>query len=275
MKRSITITVAAITALLTSAVAPAPVQDSGAPGWIATNLRKEKAVLASASFDNGITLMARCMDNMFGLILTGLPEVAEGERARTLILIVGDSEERPYVWSVAAANRGTALSRVPAVIARQLVKGGRLQIIIPAEAGGRRTRYVVNLPQSGEALEQVLTVCGKPLVDPRDEKLLGDGGTGLTGQFKWTRVPTGVFPSGPIANMHTGGTATVSCEVLPTGRVTDCEIEDEFPVGAGFGRAARQSAVTGRVGWGDEAEGRDRPFEGGRIVFTTNFRIVP
>lgn len=275
MKKAIPTAIgAALIAVVAATSSPSLAQDpasTGADDWALTRLRREGALVAAAPFDNGITLIARCMDNTFGLIFTGLPEVAEGVGSRPLTLVVGDGEERPYVWNVAAVNRGTALSRVPAVIARQLAKGGRLQIIIPAEQGGRRTRYIVPLPKSADGLAEVMTKCGKPLVDPRDEELIGNG-EGLTGRFKWVRPPNGDVSSSGIASLQTGGTVTLSCTALPTGRVVDCEVEDEFPTAAGYGRVARLMAQNGRIGWADGAEEAHLPFPGGRIVFTTNFR---
>lgn len=260
-------------AFVTAAPASAKAQEStAAENWITTRVREHDAVIAAAPFSNGITLMARCMDNVFGLVLTGLPEVAAPATSRSLILVVGDDEERPYIWNIAAAERSAALSRVPAIIARQLAKGGRLQIIVPAEEGERRTRYVVDLPRSGAGIEEVLTRCGRPLVDPRDDLLQGDG-AGMARGYVWRQMPRPEFPSPTVHGARSGGMATMSCQVLETGRVTDCEIEDEFPAGFGFGQAARRGVSNARIGQTEEAREAGRPFAGGRIIFTTTFMM--
>ncbi|WP_421731132.1 hypothetical protein [Brevundimonas sp.] len=260
-----------ITASLVPASAVA--QDGGvAENWTVTRLRSQETVIAATSFDNGITVMSRCMNNVFGLVMMGLPPVQAGVMSRPLTLIVGDEEEKSYIWNVAAADPGTALSRVPAVLARRLAKGGRMQIIVPAEAGGRRTRYIVELPASGSGVNETLSRCGRPLEDPRDDRLIGDGANMAKG-YVWLRQPRPEFPAPTVHGATNGGLATLSCDVLVTGRVTDCQVEDEFPVGFGFGQAARRAAAQALIGQTDEARADGQPFEPGRILFSTTFML--
>lgn len=273
MNRSAFTAVVATAALLLSASAPASGQardEAAGHDWVVKRTREPQSTIAIAAFNNGITLMGRCMHNSFSLILTGLPAAPEPAISRHLILVVGEDVERPYVWNIAAADRGAALSRVPAILARRLLQGGRLQIIVPSDPGTPRTRYVVDMPRSSTGLEEVLTQCGRPLVDPRDDEILGDGGP-LTRGIEWDRIPQLQMPPAAARGIHTSGFATLTCGIATGGRLSDCEIEDEFPAGAGFGLAARRAAATARVSLSEHGRQTNHPFEGRRIVYTSRF----
>jgi hypothetical protein len=252
------------------AALPAVAQEAPAQDWVLTQVREQDAVVAAAPFSNGITVVARCSDNVFALILMGLPEADRSATTRRLILLVGDeTRERPYSWSV-ASDRSAAFSRVPALTARQLMKGGKLQIIVPGEPGGRRTRYVMSVRPSESALQDVLSRCGRPIVDPRDDLLLGDG-QGLPEGLHWVTQPR---PTAPGSNVHraaTGGSVTLSCTIGAGGRLTDCEVEDEFPHGANLAQAVSRSTDAARVGQTERSREAGESFEGRRVVFTVNF----
>ena len=260
------------TGLLTAGLAaPAGAQDTAAPqDWVLTRLREQEALIATAPFNNGITVVARCSNNVFALILAGLPEVNGSEATRDLILLVGDeTDERPYAWTV-ATDRTAAFSRVPALTARQLIRGGRLQIIVPAPPGGRRTRYVMNLRPSESAVQETLTRCGRPIVEPDDDSLSGDG-KGLPDGLYWINVPRPDFPGSNVHRGMNGGSATLSCNIADGGRLTDCQVESEYPHGLNLGQAVRRTISAARVGQTDESREAGELFEGRRVLFTVNF----
>lgn len=65
---------------------------------------------------------------------------------------------------------------------------------------------------------------------------------------RWARQPRVEFPERALARGVHEGRASVSCGILPTGSLTDCRVELEDPVGAGFGAAAIEGALaTGRL----------------------------
>lgn len=169
-----------LTAITAAALSTAPVsamaQDApAAEDWVMTRVPDRDAVIASVPFNNGITLVSRCAGQVFDVMVMGLPEARRGDISRQLTFLVGDeTDEKPYAWTV-GTDRTAAFSRVPALIARSLAEGGKLQIIVPGERGAPRTRYVMDLGPSGAAVEETLTHCGRPLVDPRDDELEGDG----------------------------------------------------------------------------------------------------
>lgn len=265
--------------LLISLAAPAATLSAQTPTasetWVLTRVREGDTVMATAPFSNGITIIARCAYHRLDLILAGLPEPQDAAgRSRQLTLVFGDDRtERPTAWYV-ASDRTAAFSRLPSSTTRRLLKGGELQIVVPAPAGEPRTRYVMSLGPSVSELGQVLTHCGRPTVDPDDELLQGDGGNALPGGMIWTRPPAVDYPRATVHGTPSWGTATLRCDVAADGRPRDCDIESEFPVGFGFGQAARRGAGTARIGLDDEAIAAGRTLGDGRIAFTINFRMA-
>ncbi len=246
----------------------APAQD-----WVVTRLRERDTLIASASFDNGITIAARCSGKAFALILTGLPEVDRSETMRQLILLVGeDAEEHPYTWTV-ASDRTVAFSRAPAILTRRLIEGGVFQVIVPGEPGGPRTRYVMSLSPSESALQQALTHCDRPVENPRDATLIGDA-KGLPTGLTWERMPVVEFPSASVHGASNGGSVTMSCLVGSGRRLCECICEDEFPAGFNLSQAVRRSLGAARIGQNEEARAAGIPLEGQMVLFTVLFAVA-
>jgi len=274
MNRSFLIILLASLTVLAPSVAA---QNSTPPEtWVLTRVKEGDTVMATAPFSNGLTLIARCAYHRLDLIVAGLPEpLNAADTSRQLTLVFGDdTTERATAWYV-ASDRTAAFSRLPSSTTRRLLRGGDLQIVVPAPPGGaRRTRYVMSLGHSVTELGEVLTQCGKPLVDPDDDLLQGDGGNALPGGLIWIRPPTVEYPRATVHGTPSWGTATLRCNVSADGRPEDCDIESEFPAGFGFGQAARRGAGTARLGLDDEARASGRTFGDGRIAFTINFRMA-
>lgn len=273
MKRPlVAILLTAMTAVAPAASAQDPVRSET---WVLTRVSEGDTVMATAPFSNGITVIARCAYHRLHLIVAGLPEPLDAaDTSRQLTLVFGDAPtERATAWYV-ASDRTAAFSRLPSSTTRRLLRGGELQIVVPAPPGGARTRYVMSLGESVTELGEVLTHCGKPLVDPDDDLLQGDGGNALPGGLIWTRPPMVEYPRATVHGTPSWGTATLRCNVTADGRPRDCDIESEFPAGFGFGQAARRGAGTARLGLDDEARASGRTFDDERIAFTINFRLA-
>lgn len=271
MQRFALATIAITAALITASGASA--QDTAAPDdWILTRVADKDAVIATVQFSNGITLVSRCAGQAFDVLILGLPEARRGSISRPLTFLAGnETEEAPYVWSV-GADPTTAFSRIPAITARSLAKGGKLQIIIPGDSGRPRTRYVMELGQSGSAVEETLTHCNRALVDPRDNELEGDG-DGLPTGIVWTRPPRPTFPDSVQGRSPVYGYVAMSCLVTAQGRPDNCQIESEQPAGFFLGRSVVSSLRAARLGQTDEARAAGRPFGGSIILFTVNFEL--
>lgn len=151
--------ISALPALLTTALLATPfsaaTQDASASeDWTLTRIADKDTVIASMPFSNGVTLVARCSNNVFDVLLLGLPEARRGELTRQLTLLIGDeTDATAYAWTV-GSERSVAFSRAPAITARSLAKGGKLQIIVPARGDTPRSRYVMELGPSGSAIEE-------------------------------------------------------------------------------------------------------------------------
>lgn len=263
----------AVSALLAGAVS-AKAQDAPPPqeDWVLTSIPERKATLALAEFTSGVTLVARCIDGAYDLFITGLPEAPLRATTRDLGLSVGeDAALKTTVWTV-GEDRTTAFSRLPAMVARQLAEGGELQIVAQGP-DHRRYRFIMALNPSSTALEQTLTACGRPLIDPRDKDTEGDGRETLPALARWEIVPRPRFPAPVGGRSPTEGYAVLSCGAENDGRLVNCQIESEWPRGYGLGREALRSVDRARLRLNDEAAAAGRRPEDGIIVFSINFRM--
>lgn len=253
-----------------SQTVPPPVLDQD---WQLARFPDRKAILAVAAFDNGVSLAARCVDGDLDLTVNGLPPAPRGETMRLLGLGVGEEPVKEGAWTV-ANDPGSAFSRVPAMVARQLAKGGQLQIVVPAEAGERRTRYVMQLNPSSTAIEETLTACGRPLVDPRDNGVRGNGQDGLPYAITWRVRPAPRYPDPVGGRLANEGYAVLSCLPDSEGRLTECQVESEQPRGFNFGRTALESARRARLGLTEEAVAQGQSLGGDVVIFTIRFRMA-
>lgn len=255
-------------------VAPSVAPTDGGMDWTVVRFTEEPTIVATASFDNGIKLIARCMDDVYDVIVGGLPPAPRRQVSREIGLLVGDDTvERMTTWTIGEAA-DTAFSRVPALVARKLAEGGQVQIIIPPQRrGGPRTRYVMDLTPSSTALERTLTACGRPLVDPRDNDADGNGQDGLPVSIEWVRQPRVEFPAPVRGRMPMRGYVTLTCVIQAEGRLGDCQIESEQPARYNLGKEVREALDTARVRPSREAQAAGRPFEGRLILFTVAFSM--
>jgi len=173
--------------LTLAGVVPAMAQDATRDWDMHRNTRAD-SVLAYTVFDNGLGIAVRCIDGAYEALLSGLPAAPEG-MTRTLGVAFGDDEMSMQRWSVATDDT-IAVGERPAPFARQLREGGRLQILVPDGAGaGRNLRYDITLPASTTSIDETLTACQRPLVDPRDAELEALPDDGLPRSFQWARRP--------------------------------------------------------------------------------------
>ncbi|MGZ9100083.1 MAG: hypothetical protein ACXW3O_10295, partial [Brevundimonas sp.] len=159
MKRSLTALLACTVAL------PALAQDASAD-WDLVHDQRKKLLVAYTLFDNGLSIATRCADGGFEAVIGGLPPAGRAT-SRPLRIAFGDDDLVEGRWNVATDDT-LAVSELPAPFARELRTGGRLRVLIPGGAeGGRNLMYDLVLPASSASIDQTLTTCGRPLVDPR------------------------------------------------------------------------------------------------------------
>ncbi len=240
---------------------------------------ERKATIATINFTSDLGIVARCVDGVYDILITGLPEAPRRAMSRDLGIQVGDQEE-PYtsVWTV-GTNRNTAFSRIPAVVARDLAKGGKLQVIVPPPTpGAPRTRYVMDLNPSSTAIEQTLTACGRPMVDPREaraEEIDGNGQDGLPDTVQWASLPRPTFPESVNGRSPLEGYVVLSCVLTAEGRMTECQTESEQPSGYNLWRSVERSLPRARLKLSDEAAAAGLSLAGRMVRFSVNFKMEP
>jgi len=262
-------------AVVGALVAPARAQEASPPveDWVVTALPAQKTTAAVAAFTSGLGIIARCQNGVYDVIMAGLPEAPRGETTRDLGVAVGDAGEiRTTVWTV-GSDRTTAFSRLPAIVARSLAKGGKLQIVVSGNAGERRTRYVMALNPSSTAIEQTLSACGRPLVDLRDDRLEGNGQSGLPSYYVWVRPPFPLFPDPVAGRSITEGYVALSCVTQTDGRLADCQVESEQPPRFNLSRHLIRSLDNTRVGLSEEGLAKGATVANHVVAFTVNFRM--
>lgn len=257
---------AALIAPLALACATAAAAQQQSTDWELLVDPERRLTVATTAFDSGLAVGVRCMNGSFQVLLAGLPP-AEGETRRIGVTIGDDEEGEPSRWNV-ATNSTTALSTFPAPLAREMREGGRMQVLVPDGAGqGRNLRHVVELPVSNTAVDEVLTACGRPLRDARDDEIAALEDTGLPKDIQWARPPRAEYPAG---RTYTRGFATLTCLTQSDGRVTDCVVETEHPHDGGFGKVMLDSMKDARVRNNLDPNG---PVPTGLIAFQANFTM--
>lgn len=242
---------------------PAMAQDQESSDWTMSRNERLKAMVAGTTFTNGIGLGVRCVDGGLEVLMVGLPAI-EAEQ-RTLGIAFGDDPISDQSWNV-ATDSTVAVSELPAPFARKLREGGRFQVrVAGAGEGGRNLRYVMDLPPSTSAIDETLTACDRPLVDPRDAELDAIGESGLPTDLNWQQRPR---PTYPFHSRYAKGFAVVSCIAAPTGGLRDCVVETEHPRDGHFGDAALAATRRGRL---TNVLNPDAPITPSRILFRTNF----
>lgn len=249
-----------------SLAAPALAQDVAAD-WDVHRDARQRQVMAYTVFDAGVGISARCTDGNYEAVVLGLPEAPGDTATRTIGVAFGGDEIAMQRWNV-AVDRAVAHSEMPAPFARKLRLGGRLQIVVPDGAGpGRNLRYDLTLPVSATAIDETLTACERPLVDPRDAELAELPEGGLPMGLTWASRPRMQFPETRYAR----GFALITCLTQPDGGLRDCAVESQHPADGGFGESALRAARRARVTLGDGAEG---PIPVAKVQFRANF-VVP
>lgn len=230
-------------ALAALAVAGSALAQDAGDDWDPHTDPEIRMTMASVNFGH-LGIAVRCHDGGLDVVLTGLPPTEEPRR-EILLKFPDEETPSPTHWNV-GMDRTIAVSERPAGFAREVRKGGRLDVVIPGGAeGGRNLRYALDLPSQHAVLDGVLTTCNKPLDDPRDAELKALGDTGLPGGIGWARPPRPQYPSrDPV---YERGFAVVTCLSEAGGGLRGCEVETEHPRNGGFGEATLTATRRARL----------------------------
>lgn len=252
------------------AAAPVLAQDS-VEDW--ELIQGDDLLAARVRFDNGLGVVVRCHQGGLETFISGLPADPEVQTPRrTIGYAFGGSALRPSTWQT-GRNGSTIFADVPAAMARRFRSGGELQLQAGAVENGPARRYVIDLPPSSSSIDQVLTACDRPILDPRDELRRDETsdapGETQAGGSTWRRTPLPAFPRAAL-DEGVSGMVVLSCLVGDRGRLDDCVVEVERPVGQGFGEAALRATRQARL-----EPGRDNPSDQARELVTFTIRFLP
>ena len=248
---------------LVSVARPAVAQDV-VGDWDIYRDQRARTTLAYTQFSNGLGLGFRCQAGSFSAVVSGLPR--SGDKRRTIRLRFGNGEAYETGWT-STTEPTVAVADMPAPMARNSRLGGPLRLTLPGAAeGGRDLTYALQLPPSAGAIDEALSQCGKPLVDPRDAELEALPADGIPRDLTWQIAPRPRFPDGDYAL----GFAAVSCIADPNGRARDCVVESEHPHDGRFGRAILDAMSDARL---VDRINPNRPIRPTRIAFRADFRI--
>lgn len=260
MKTAEQILRAATAALLLAAMpvaGPAAAQDAS-DDWELTADPAQRQALATLDFGDNLVAL-RCRAGALDMLLTGTP--ATTASYRTVRVTAGAIAGERQIWLTQPGQPFLAPPE-PDRLARQLRPGGELDVRIEAADGEPARRYRLPIPASAASVDQVLTACARPLVEPRD--LLAR----IEGDLAWTTVPTLDFPSVAASRDIKEGAVRLNCIVGPAGRLTDCRVESEQPAAVGFAESALSGISTGEANIPADQVGRvARP--------TVRFRLDP
>tara|TARA_R110002167_G_scaffold67405_4_gene190529 strand:+ start:761 stop:1585 length:825 start_codon:yes stop_codon:yes gene_type:complete len=251
-----------LASLIAALAQPAMAQQ--ARDWEILRDPAQQMTMAYTPFDIGLGIAVRCVNHSYEALITGLPPT--DYETRPLDVAFGESDLREETWNVAVESR-VAVSNHPAPFARRLRDGGTLSLRVPGAAeDGRNLLYVLELPASSAAIDETLTACGRPLVDPRDAEIADIRRNGLPAGLEWVRRPQVQYPDTAFAR----GFAVLTCLTNPDGTLRSCVIEAEYPQGGHFGEAALSGARRARLGVSGDS---GSPVPPRLVSFRVNFAL--
>lgn len=203
----------------------APASAAQTPSWNTVQDAPGGMNASVAEWPSGVQILSRCSDGVFSLMFAA---VHDGPAAQTHYRLNGGEWERVH-WDPAQRSR-LFFSRTPARMARKFSAGGALELRFSSDEA-RPVLYQLDLPSDGEALRSVVSACGLPLVDPRDDLSIVDN-------VDWLSRPSGrdFERHYPLQGGGHGATS-VLCIVRRSGSLDDCELTYETPPAFDFGHA--------------------------------------
>jgi len=250
-------TVTALAATLCLGPLPAFAQD--ADDWEFAEDAGRKLSVAAARYEGGQAVLVQCRDGELSAMIVGLP--ATDYPLRRVEAVRADGRRDQQSWFPEAAAPGS-----PAVFRTltpgrdvRFFKGGGLMTMRSTDGDPATMEATFDLPVQSANLDRVLTACGRPLEDERDQL------TRTPVTIQWEPVVSGRRDSG---RGRTTGAADISC-VIRNQRYTDCRVE--------YARPARDGARLAREMEGDRLRDPDPAAEGTvtYVGVVTSEEVIP
>lgn len=232
-----------------SVVLSTPIQASE-DDWDVVVDSAQRLTTASVAYSSGQSIVVTCRAGDLNVIVRGVNPDAGLSRYTEVAI---DQQHLDAQNWFNLSDGGAVLSGTPAFHARRFRNGGALGFGVGPSGLHPRVaqRFVMDLPDGFEGVDQVLTACGVPLSDPRDS-LPRWNPFAFSGDSPWVRMGRPEFPTAAAAAGIETGFAVSSCIVGPRGEPLECRVEKESDPRAGFGNAAVRSLRSARVVVGGE-----------------------
>ena len=246
---------------------PAVAQDTGT--WTRVTDPSGEAVMAVVAYEGAPGLTAQCHAGALDLAITNLPArpAGAGGTHRPLSVEWPTGPDDAEAWEMAGGDT-TVLANFAARAIRSLRNGGAVKIAVTAEGDAPAARFELPLPTTAPELDAVLTACNTPLVDDWDQlPFVDDLLKKLPSPSQYARVRA--IDRALERERINYAEGTFICRVAPRGRVSECRIERQTPVGSGYGAAVVRNSDVIRLDFGDDAEAA----VGGLIAITMNITI--
>lgn len=194
-------------------------------------------LLATVTYDEGRAIGVRCSRGAFEVLLMGLA-LPPTQRVETVMLDVAiDDHNGQQTWLTLPGHPALFSAR-PAYLARRL----RDAAVISVQIEDQTPRLRLPLPSDGAAVDRVLSACGQPLADSRDDlPEIGPRPDGAANNI-WKRPPN----LSAIAADARYDFVVVSCVVSPDDRLTACRPEVQQPSGR-TGASVARAFESGRL----------------------------
>jgi TonB family protein len=235
--------------------------------WKLTVDSARDLTLATFASAGGQGLAVRCQAGVLDVLALGLPAFPSATRYMETTYGVRAPEAAHWFSSPDGA---LAYSPTPAMTARRLREGGRLEVsaaVAPDETSALR-RYAVDLPSDAAAVDRALAACGEPLTKARDALSLWRQPRVMAPSM-WRRPPNPEVPEAAYATTTRIGFAVLSCVVTEDGRPVDCDVEYQSDRRTGFGSSAIRAMRTARV----DMDKASAPRPGDLMVVTLRYQF--
>ncbi|MBP8062755.1 MAG: hypothetical protein KAY29_02695 [Brevundimonas sp.] len=217
--------------------------------------------VAAVRYDAGVAIVVQCRDNALSAALVGMPAGVGGIEVQARR---ADGRTDLQTW-VPGPQPGIMLSTVPARDIR-FMRGGGLYSVRTVDGAPRALRTNFDLPTQSANLDRVLSACGWPLSDDRDQLTRADKDVSFGDPNARPRERPrgrGARPGRPDAPPPTAPTPPV---LPPAERQFSCVLRDLKLTGCRYDHPSAAAALPAGARFLRQLEGREMYAPDGAIT---------